>query len=84
MQDFLYRDLEVDDIVAFEGPNGGGMTVGKVVGFTPKQIRITPLSKNYSWSSNGKITRYPTQCIKVPEDEITMYLIRQKPEHAAK
>lgn len=84
MQDFLYRELAVDDIVAFDGPNGSGMVVGRVIGFTPKQIRIQPLSKNYSWASDGKgITRYPMQCVKVPEEEITLYLIKQKPEHAA-
>ena len=84
MKDFLYRELAVDDIVAFDGPNGSGMVVGKVMGFTPQQIRINPLSKNYSWADPGKgILRYPSQCVKVPEEEITMYLIKQKPEHAA-
>lgn len=78
MQDFLFRDLAIDDVVAFDGPHGGGMAVGKVVGFTPKQIRINPLSKTYSWNSSGTFTRYPTQCVKIPEEEISMYLLKRQ------
>ncbi len=84
MKDFLYRELAIDDVVVFEGPNGSGMCVGKVISFTTQQIRVMPLSKNYSWAAPGKgILRYPSQCVKMPEEEITLYLIKQKPEHAA-
>ena len=40
MRDFLNRELALDDYVVFPGAYNGGMKLGKIIKFTPKQIKI--------------------------------------------
>lgn len=74
-KDFLKRDLAIGDYVVFPAPSGGGMKLGKIVKFTPKQIRV---EWTYQWS--GKVhaqsaPRYASQCVKVEGPDLTMYLL---------
>jgi hypothetical protein len=39
-KDFLNRELKVGDYVVFPAPRSGGMKLGKVIKFTPLQIRV--------------------------------------------
>lgn len=77
-KDFLKRDLEIDDYVVFPAPSGGGMKLGKIVKFTPKQIRVEWTYKA-SWRGNEIMSdsapRYASQCVKVEGPDLTMYLL---------
>jgi hypothetical protein len=57
MKDFNGNTLVLGDIVAFLEPNYRHMTQGRVVGFTPKQIRIefTPFYARSGTRYEGKI-----------------------------
>jgi len=78
MKDFLGRELAVGDVVAFEGVNGGGLVLGRIEKFTPKQASLTPLTENYSWRKT--ITRYSSQCVKVDSADVTMFLLTKSQE----
>jgi len=77
MKDFLGRELAVGDVVAFEGVNGGGLVLGRIEKFSPKQASLTPLSDHNSWSSKKTISRYSSQCVKIDDADITMYLLKR-------
>lgn len=79
MKDFLNRELAIDDYVVFPAPHGAGMKLGKVIKFTPKQIRVEWTYKA-TWRSGNEIftdsaTRYSNQCVKVEGPDLTMYLL---------
>lgn len=77
MKDFIGRELTVGDVVAFEGVNGGGLVLGRIEKFSPKQASLTPLSDHNSWSSKKTISRYSSQCVKIDDADITMYLLKR-------
>ena len=75
-KDFLNRELQIDDYVVFPAPNNGGMRLGKIVKFTPKQIRVEWTYKNYRGEiSSDSEPRYANQCVKVEGPDLTMYLL---------
>lgn len=49
MKDFYGTELEVGDLVAFARNPYADLMVGKVVGFTPKGIKIIKKSKDGTW-----------------------------------
>ena len=74
-KDFLKRDLEIGDYIVFPAPYGGGMKLGKVVKFTPKQVRI---EWTYKWRDQVRTEstpRYSNQCVRVEGPDLTMYLL---------
>ena len=75
-KDFLKRELAVDDYVVFPAPNGGGMKLGKIIKFTPKQIRV---EWTYKWRDgsvhNDSAPRYARECVKVEGPDLTLYLL---------
>ena len=73
MKDFLGRELTVGDVVAFEGVNGGGLVLGRIEKFSPKQALITPLTENYSFRKT--ISSYSSQCVKVDDADVTLFLL---------
>lgn len=77
-KDFLNRELAIDDYVVFPAPNGGGMKLGKIIKFTPRQIRVEWTYKA-SWRNNeilkDSAPRYSSQCVKVEGPDLTMYLL---------
>ena len=61
-QDIFGNDLVIGDTVAFNPPTYKGLVRGKIVGFTPKNVRIC-------WSNGGLTrqsfcTRLPNDCVK--------------------
>ena len=80
MKDFLGRELAVGDVVAFEGVNGGGLVLGRIERFSPKQAAMTPLTDHNSWSSRKTISRYSSQCVKVDSADVTMFLLTKAQE----
>jgi len=75
MKDFLGRELAVGDVVAFEGVNGGGLVLGRIEHFSVKQAAMTPLTDHNSWSSKRTISRYSSQCVKINDADVTMFLL---------
>jgi hypothetical protein len=80
VKDFLGRELAVGDVVAFEGVNGGGLVLGRIEKFTPKQASMTPLTDHNSWNWRKTITRYSSQCVKVDSADVTMFLLTKAQE----
>jgi hypothetical protein len=59
VKDFFKQDLTVGDFVAFNPPKYKGLTMGKVVGFTPQKVKVEYLDININqqtvtnqWSFN--------------------------------
>ena len=80
MKDFLGRELEIGNLVAFEGVNGGGLVLGRIERFSPKQAAISPLTDHNSWSSRKTISRYSSQCVKVDDADVTLFLLTKAQE----
>ena len=80
MKDFLGRDLAIGDAVAFEGVNGGGLVLGRIERFTTKQAAMTPLTDHNSWSHRKTISRYSSQCVKIDDADVTMFLLTKPQE----
>jgi len=73
-KDFLRRDLEIGDYVVFPAPYGG-MKLGKIIKFTPQQIRV---EWTYKWRDAvhaKSAPRYANQCVRVEGPDLTMYLL---------
>lgn len=74
-KDFLKRELAIDDYVVFPAPRGDGMKLGKIVKFTPKQIRV---EWTYKWRDevhSQSAPRYANQCVRVEGPDLTFYLL---------
>lgn len=69
MVDATNRLVKIDDTVAFmesRGRNGVDIKVAKVIGFTPKKIRLS--YGRHTWYKDEKtenITKYPHQCTRI-------------------
>ena len=75
-KDFLKRDLAIGDYVVFPAPYGSGMKLGKVIRFTPKQIRVEWTYKSHCGDiRSNDASRYSNQCVKVEGADLTMYLL---------
>lgn len=75
-KDFLKRDLAIGDYVVFPAPRGGGMKLGKVIKFTPQQIRVEWTYKSYRGNvESDSAPRYASQCVRVEGPDLTMYLL---------
>jgi hypothetical protein len=74
-KDFLKRDLEIGDYVVFPAPYGG-MKLGKIIKFTPKQIRVEWTYKDYRGNvGSDSAPRYANQCVRVEGPDLTMFLL---------
>ncbi len=72
MKDFLNRDLALEDYVVFPGAYNGGMKLGKVIKFTPKNVRI----EHPVWRGAMTSTlRAPGQCVRVEGPDLTFFLL---------
>lgn len=76
--DFLKRELALGDYVVFPAPYGSGMKLGKIIKFTPKQIRVEWTYKA-TWRNNEILSdsapRYANQCVRVEGPDLTMFLL---------
>ncbi len=76
MKDFLNRDLALDDFVVFSGSYGDGMKLGKIIKFTPKNIKIEHPTRR-----PGTMTttlRASNQCVKVDGPDLTFFLLSRQ------
>ena len=75
MKDFLLRELALDDYVIIKSPYGANLKLGKIVKFTPKQIRV----EYPGW--RGEMTssvRYPQEVVKVEGPDLTFFLLSKE------
>lgn len=73
MKDFINNELKIGDYVAFARNPYADLMIGKVVGFTPKGIKITRKYKDGSWGGSQFYDKdyeiiYPYQCVRINYD----------------
>lgn len=68
--DLLGNEIHVGNHVAAYYFNG--LTVCRVEKLTPKMVKVKPIDKNWSKSI------YPHDLVKINDDDVTMYLLRNK------
>ena len=74
--DFLKRELAIGDYVVFPAPRGGGMKLGKIIKFTPQQIRVEWTYKSHRGDiGSDSAPRYARECVKVEGPDLTLYLL---------
>lgn len=59
MKDFFGNILAIGDEVAFCRPNYRGLTRGKIIAFTPKQVRVTYMN-TWNYGKPGREETYLT------------------------
>lgn len=74
MKDFIENELKVDDFIAFARNPYADLMIGKIVGFTPKGIRIIKRFKDGTWGAGqfyGKDYEivFPYQCVRINYNE---------------
>ena len=74
--DFLGNKIEIDDYIVFARNPYSDMILGKVIGFTPKGIKVIRRLKNKKWDSRqfGNWNKeyeviLPYQCVKIDYKE---------------
>ena len=78
--DMLNKPLEIGDYVFVTRKNYRDLVVSRVIGFTPKQIRVVYQA---SWSSTSSETYLTGQVIKIaPEDLVNLPAYEQKRKEA--
>ena len=74
MEDFLKRKLNIDDSVVFIPPYSKTMTLGRVIAFSPKMVRVV----YHGWRNQElESSRYPGELVKVDGPDLTMYLLKK-------
>lgn len=74
-RDFLNRPITIGDYVVFPGAYNGGMKLGKIIKFTPKNIRV----EHPGWRGSMTSTlRAPGQCVKVEGPDLTFFLLSKQ------
>jgi hypothetical protein len=76
VKDFLNRDLALDDFVVFPGPYNGGMKLGKIIKFTPKNVKIE--HPGYRRNEMTSTLRESDQCVKVDGTDLTFFLLSRQ------
>jgi len=74
MKDFIGNELKINDYIAYARNPYANLYIGKVVGFTPKGIKIVAQHRDGTWAeykyqNNKYEIVYPYQCVKVEYSE---------------
>ena len=74
MEDFLKRKLSIGDSIVFIPPYSKTMTLGRVIAFSPKMVRVV-----YQGWNNRELesSRKPGELVKVDGPDLTMYLLKR-------
>jgi hypothetical protein len=74
-RDFLNRTIAPGDYVVFSGAYNGGMKLGKIIKFTPKNVKI----EHPGWRGAMTTTlRMAEQCVKVEGPDLTFFLLSKQ------
>jgi hypothetical protein len=75
--DALDQELQVNDFVAYPSSSGLGrnqLKIGKIVAMTPKMVKVVHVNKRLY---EARITtRYSRDCVKIDEQLVTVYLLK--------
>jgi hypothetical protein len=75
--DALNQELQVNDFVAYPSSSGLGrntLKIGKIVAMTPKMVKVVHVNKRLY---EARITtRYPGDCVKIDEQLVTVYILK--------
>jgi len=75
--DRIQQRLEIDDWVAVSLSDYTDLIIAKVVGFTPKRIRVEYVPRS-SWHNElRKRTVASEQCVKIDSQAVCMYLMQK-------
>jgi hypothetical protein len=72
MKDIAHQKLDLGDTVAFNIPNYRGLTLGRVIAFTPLKVRVE-FKNNWNFPTNPMIETYlvgPKDLVKVEKNLI--------------
>jgi hypothetical protein len=77
MKDIIGQDIEIGNMVVFNPPQYKGLTTGKIIGFTPKMVKIE-FDKSYTGSKDQKYktTAYPLDIMVVDAQLEFMYKLK--------
>ena len=73
MKDLIGRTITEGDAVAFNPPSYKGLTLGIVVGFTPKMVKVASVFEKETTSNI-----YPHDVAIVNSPEVTAILLKRK------
>lgn len=71
--DRLNRPIAIDDCVATSLPYDRNISIAKVVGFTPKMVKVSVLGQTNTWTSH--YNRYPHDMVILDSQAVTYYLL---------
>jgi hypothetical protein len=72
MQDIIGRPLAIGDAVAFRHSSWKMMSVGRIIGFTKKMVRV-------GWTRSGSEHShlvYPNECAIIPLDDYILHALK--------
>jgi len=75
--DALNRPINIDDFVATTAPYARGISIARVVGMSPKMVRVSLLGKKRTWGED-EYSRFPADMVLVDEQSVTYYLLSKK------
>lgn len=75
MKDFIGNELALGDFVAFTRPGYRDLTLGKIIKFTPKKIRLSYTSYYGSDETHAIDSTY---VVKLNEQDVILFLLRKK------
>ena len=70
MKDFIGNELKENDYIAFARNPYANLIIGKVIGFTPKGIKIIMKFRDGTWGARQFYNKdydivFPYQCVKI-------------------
>lgn len=68
MKDFIGNELNVGDYVAFARNPYSDMILGKVIGYTPKGIKVIRKKKDNTWRNEYEVV-FSYQCVMIAYQE---------------
>ena len=81
MKDIVNQELAVGNIVVFNPPRYKGLVTGKIIGFSPKMVRVeysAPWVTGYKdgvKTNTDQTSRWPNEVMKVDEQVAFIYTL---------
>ena len=76
--DVLGQSLKVNDFVAYPSSSGLGrnqLKIGQITAMTPKMVKVVHVQRRSVYEARVT-TRYPGDCVRLADDLITLYLLK--------
>lgn len=72
-KDFLGNKLIINDLVAYSVGSTAALNLGRIISFTPKNVRIQPIRLAGGTSYERVCLKFSRQVIKIPNNEEYLY-----------